>query len=181
MTDLLIPHVQVFAAGDFYDLEQLQEAAFFRISEIMEDEWSPERFPELVAEVFQSTVDRHIRKKICDKAVEHIDELLERVEFSSLLGDFTTSLVKTMKADSDEYFRWYRSSEEHLETARAHTTYMSEKYSSMNRNATRMATRTREMTHCENCDAEYNYRIRKANTQPAPSFRIRCKQCNSEV
>src|SRR2546423_15473800 len=82
--EILLGHVRVNAIADYYDIPQLKELANTKIQHIIETNWSPHGFSEVVKEVFNSTTDRALREIMSLTAVAHIEELLEFEDFAEL-------------------------------------------------------------------------------------------------
>ena len=88
--EILLGHVGVNAVADYYDIPQLKELVNTKIQHIIEPNWPPHRFLEVVKEVFNSTTDRELREIMSLAATAHIEELLQFEDFAGLdvVSDF---------------------------------------------------------------------------------------------
>jgi len=99
--ETLLGHVRVNAVADYYDIPQLKELANTKIRHIIQTNWSPYGFSEVIKEVFNSTTDKELREIMSLTVAAHIEELLEFEDFTELgvIGDFAIG-----KADRINHF-----------------------------------------------------------------------------
>lgn len=90
------------AIGDYYDLPLLRHTANEKIKEILETNWSAEGFSDVIKEAFDSTRDESLHNMLTSATATHIEELLERPEFSSmeLMSDFTLGALRSVLAEN---------------------------------------------------------------------------------
>src|SRR5947207_4863159 len=98
--EILLGHVRVNAVADYYDISQLKELANTEIKHIIETNWSPHGFSEVVKEVFNSTTDRELREIMSLATTAHIEELLQFEDFAELdvMSDFAIGIIWNMFA-----------------------------------------------------------------------------------
>jgi hypothetical protein len=83
----------------------LKKLANTKIQHVIETNWSPHGFSEIVKEAFNSTTDRELREIMSLTTAAHIEELLEFEDFTELgvIGDFAIGIIRniftTYKAD----------------------------------------------------------------------------------
>jgi hypothetical protein len=122
---ILLGRVRVNAVVDYYDIPQLKELANTKIQHIIETNWSPHGFLEVVKEVFNSTTDRELREIISLTAAAHIEELLEFEDFTELdvMSDFAIGIIRNMfatyKADESSTSRELRDIKHRLQSLEA--------------------------------------------------------------
>ena len=190
--EVLLGHVRVNAVADYYDIPQLKELANTKIQHIIETNWSPHGFSEVVKEVFNSTTDRELREIMSLTATAHIEELLEFEDFAELdvMNDFAIGIIRNMfatyKADESLTSRELRDVKHRLQSLEVD--YSSER-SAHEREAGRADRISGNIDHCleilsktrscrnARCDADFTCYVERGGTVYNPQYTLRCAKC----
>ena len=191
--EILVGHVRVNAIADYYDIPQLKELANTKIQHIIETNWSPHGFSEVVKEVFNSITDRELREIVSLAATAHIEELLEFEDFAELdvMSDFAIGIIRNMfttyKADKGLTSRELRDMKDHLESLEVD--YSSER-SAHEREAGRAGRISENINHCleilsttrscrnARCNADFTCYVERGGTNYDPQYTLRCAKCH---
>jgi hypothetical protein len=184
--ETLLGHVRVNAVADYYDIPQLKELANTKIRHIIETNWSPHGFSEVIKEVFNSTTDRELREIVSLTVAAHIEELLEFEDFAELdvIGDFAIGIIRNMfatyKADESSTSRELRDVKHRLRSLKAD--YYSEK--STREHETGKVDRINHCLEilskrqsCRNCNADFACYVERGGTNSKPQYTLRCAKC----
>ena len=191
--EILLGHVRVNAVADYYDIPQLKELANTKIQRIIETNWSPHGFSEVVKEVFNSTTDRELREIMSLTAAAHIEELLEFEDFAELdvMSDFAIGIIRNMfatyKADEGSTSRELRDLKDRLQSLEVD--YSSER-SAHEYEAGRAGRISESIDHClevlsrtrscrnARCNADFTCYVERGGTSYEPQYTLRCAKCH---
>jgi hypothetical protein len=191
--EILLGHVRVNAIADYYDIPQLKELANTKIQHIIETNWSPHGFSEVVKEVFNSTTDRELREIMSLAATAHIEELLQSEDFAELdvMSDFAIGIIRNMfatyKADEGLTSRELRDTKDRLQSLEAD--YSSER-SAHEYEAGRAGRISESIVHClevlsrtrscrnARCNADFTCYVERGGTILEPQYTLRCAKCH---
>ena len=184
--EILLGHIRVSVIADYYDIPQLKKLANTKIQHIIETNWSPHGFSEVVKEVFNSTTDRELREIMSLAATAHIEELLQSEDFAELdvMSDFAIGIIRNMfatyKADKSSTSRELQDMKHRLRSLKAD--YDNER--SAREHETGKADRISHCLEilsgtqsCRNCDADFACYVERGGTHSKPQYTLRCAKC----
>jgi hypothetical protein len=187
--EILLGHVRVNAVADYYDIPQLKELTNTKIRHIIETNWSPYGFSEVVKEVFNSTTDMELREIMSLTAAAHIEELLEFEDFAELdvMNDFAIGIIRNM-------FATYKANEgstsRELQDMKHRLQSLEVDYSNERSARERETGKADRINHCleillktqscrnARCDADFTCYVERGGTTYEPQYTLRCAKCH---
>lgn len=108
----MIFNVKVYSIADKYEVLMLKSQAREKFEKLVKACWDKDDFPYTIAEIYSSTLgtDRGLRDLVVEIVCEHINELLEKQDFQTVLEEtvgFAADVTRLM-VGSFKKCRWYR-------------------------------------------------------------------------
>ncbi|KAK5015992.1 hypothetical protein LTR39_002318 [Cryomyces antarcticus] len=108
----LLIHIKVHAIADYYDVPELRALAKESFNNTIAGPFQAKGFADVAAEVYKSTPDyeKDLRGVILKATVEHIDELVDDIDFMSSiagnsdLGDYAADFIRLVVRRHKEKF-----------------------------------------------------------------------------
>lgn len=89
-------HIHVNAAGDYYDIPDLQKASITKLETLFAKDWRPKLYPVIIKAALRKAGDANLHDFLASTATYHLGDLIEVSDFDILDWgkEFTTRVLK---------------------------------------------------------------------------------------